>query len=148
MLAIIKHKTETFPCKLEIWHYKSEGLVINNSFFHLTHFSCAVFYSVFMFSLVRESGSHNPPEQLLCNCEGRRSPIGQLDRKRLGIVSWFSDCDSAKGQLPKSLLGKSQELDGSMDWTGMEVKSTFCISPFTLLVTFFCHLLASFPLQF
>lgn len=47
MLAIIKHKTENFPLKLKIWHYTDEGLVINNSFLHLTHFSYAVFYSVF-----------------------------------------------------------------------------------------------------
>lgn len=105
------------------------------------------FVLFFMFSLVRESGSHNPPEQLLCNCECRRSPLGQLGRKRLEIVSWFSDCDSAKGQLPRRLLGKSQELGGSVGWVGMEVKSTFCLLhlSFYLLVTLFCYLLVSFP---
>lgn len=77
----------------------------------------------FMFSLVRESGSHNPLEQLLCLCECKRSPLGQLGRRRLGIVSCFSDCNSVKGQLPRSLLGKFPRAGwlSGLSWHGGEI---------------------------
>lgn len=44
--------------------------------------SSSVCLFVSILSLVRENGSPNPPEQLLCNCECRRVPLGQLDRNR------------------------------------------------------------------